>query len=208
MLALAYAVIVAGHSGATLTGSPALAVTGFTNAIAVAAGIENFLALTSDGSVWAWGSDGFGQFGDGIFSEGIQTPVQVSGLSNIVAICSGYYHCLALDTNGQVWAWGLNSSGQLGDNGAEYDSALPVLVFSNATQIAAGIAHSLAVDTQGGLWAWGSDSAGQLGDAGSAKHQRPNPGFGYKQRRCHRRRIRCFGCLGWQWERVAVGQLR
>ena len=94
------------------------------------------------------------------------TPVQVSGLSNIVAICAGDNHSLALDTNGCVWAWGLNESGQLGDGGTEAANGLPVLVFSNAVQIAAGANHSLALDNESNVWAWGNDGSGQLGDGG------------------------------------------
>jgi probable HAF family extracellular repeat protein len=151
-----------------ITVLPPTPVAGLTNALAVAVGAQHFLALTSDGFVWAWGLAYYGQFGDGSFFGASLTPVQVSGLSNIVAICSGDHHCLALDAHCQVWAWGLNNQGQLGDNAAESESALPVLVFSNAVAIAAGASHSLALDQLGRLWTWGSDGAGQLGDAGSA----------------------------------------
>ena len=148
-------------------------VSGLTNAVSVAAGVESFLALTGGGSVWAWGLGNFGELGDGGFCGGSATPVQVPGLSNIVAVCCGDYHCLALDTNGQVWAWGLNNYGQLGDNETESELALPVLVFSNATQIAAGSVHSLALDLHGNLWAWGGNGVGQLGDGGSANQVAP-----------------------------------
>jgi alpha-tubulin suppressor-like RCC1 family protein len=140
-------------------------VEGLTNVIAVAAGVQHFLALSIDGTVWAAGSDNLGQLGDGMAGGG-DTPVQVSGLSNIVAICAGDNHSLALDTNGCVWAWGLNESGQLGDGGTEAANGLPVLVFSNAVQIAAGANHSLVLDNESNVWAWGNDGSGQLGDGG------------------------------------------
>ncbi|HWY30805.1 MAG TPA: Ig-like domain-containing protein, partial [Candidatus Acidoferrum sp.] len=141
-------------------------VAGLTNAVAVAAGEYHFLALLSNGTVWAWGQDGSGQLGNGNIGNYSVTPVQVTGLSNIVAICSGSQHNLALDTNGCVWAWGDNSYGELGDGGAENASATPIPVLTNITQIAAGNFHSLALDALGNLWAWGHDNAGQLGDAG------------------------------------------
>jgi hypothetical protein len=103
------------------------------------------------------------------------SPVQVSGLSNIVAICAGDNHSLALDANGCVWAWGLNDSGQLGDGGTEAASGLPVMVLTNILQIAAGSSHSLAVDRAGKLWTWGSDSAEQLGDGSFKNANLPMP---------------------------------
>ena len=123
----------------------------------------------SDGTVWAWGADNRGQLGDGGTLGYSDTPVQVSGLSNIVALCAGDDHSLALDVNGCVWAWGYNYEGQLGDGGTEIDSDVPVMVagLTNLVAIAAGVSHSLALDNTGKLWAWGSDSAGQLGDGGS-----------------------------------------
>jgi alpha-tubulin suppressor-like RCC1 family protein len=100
----------------------------------------------------------------------LNQPAQVSGLSNVVAICAGGYHRLALDVNGQVRAWGDNYYGQLGDGGSEWSSDQPVLVagLTNVIKIAAGVVHSLALDGEGRLWAWGDDSAGQLGDGGLA----------------------------------------
>jgi len=155
-----------GSDISTVTLTTPTQVAGITNAIAVAVGEQHMLVLLSDGSVWAWGQDNFGQLGNGSFGDSSDVPVQVLGLTNIVKICAGANHNLALDANGCVWAWGRNNSGQLGDGGGEYSLALPVMVLTNIVQIAAGTAHSLAVDSQGELWAWGKDSSGQLGDGG------------------------------------------
>lgn len=56
--------------------------------------------------VWAWGANYYGQLGDGAWIIRL-TPVQVIGLSNVVAIAAGEYHSLAVKGDGSVWAWGL-----------------------------------------------------------------------------------------------------
>jgi hypothetical protein len=133
-------------------------VSGLTTVTAIACGQSHSLALKSDGTVWAWGFGYFGQLGDGNFYLGIggvATPVQVTGLSGVVAIAGGAQHSLALKSDGTVWAWGAGRSGQLGD-GNFYTNlpggffggvATPVQVIglSAATAIAAGGDNSLAL---------------------------------------------------------------
>ena len=86
-----------------------------TGITAVAAGNEHSLALKSDGTVWAWGSNSNGQLGDNSTTDHA-VPVQVSGLTNVTAIAAGVNFSLALKSDGTVWAWGYNGSGQLGDS--------------------------------------------------------------------------------------------
>src|SRR6185369_17064121 len=111
--------------------------------------------LKSDGTVWAWGDGRVGQLGDGNFYTdppyGVATPVQVRGLSGVVAIAGGSEHSLALKSDGTVWAWGSGYSGQLGD-GNFYTTgnrgvATPVQVsgLTSVTAIAGGGEHSLAL---------------------------------------------------------------
>jgi RHS repeat-associated protein len=80
-------------------------------------------------------------------------------------IAAGFGHTLALKTDGTVWAWGKNSSGQLGNNSAS-NSLVPVQVTSltGAVDVAAGYSHSLAVKSDGTVWAWGSNAFGELGN--------------------------------------------
>ena len=73
--------------------------------VAIAGGGDHSLALKSDGTVWAWGWNGYGQLGDGSTTNRL-TPVPVSGLTGVVAIAGGDYHSLALKSDGTVWAWG------------------------------------------------------------------------------------------------------
>ncbi|MFL5352545.1 PKD domain-containing protein [Archangium sp.] len=128
------------------------------------AGDDHTVMLKPDGTVWAWGYNGYGQLGDG--TTGYRgTPSQVPGLSNIISIAAGSNQTLALKQDGTVWSWGSNVNGQLGD-GTSTSRASPVQVtgLSNITAISAGGVHSLALKQDGTLWAWGANGQGQLGD--------------------------------------------
>jgi alpha-tubulin suppressor-like RCC1 family protein len=83
--------------------------------IAIAAGQSHTIALRADGTVWAWGNNGDGRLGNGESGSSERTPVQVSGLGNIVAIAAGGSSTFALKDDGSVWAWGNNDDRQLGD---------------------------------------------------------------------------------------------
>jgi len=102
-------------------------VNGLTNIIAISAGGDHSLALKNDSTVWAWGNNTSGQVGDGSSSYEVLTPVQVVGLSNIIAISAGGGHSVALKNDGTVWSWGENEKGQLGD-GTHIDRRTPVQV--------------------------------------------------------------------------------
>ena len=103
--------------------------------------------------------------------EGINDPPQIFIHPHIKQIATGFYHTLALKQDGTVWAWGANSSGQLGINSTEQKS-YPVQVknasgtgfLTDIAAIAAGALHSLAVTNEGTLLAWGDNSEGQLGN--------------------------------------------
>lgn len=142
-------------------------VNGMTDVIAVSAGNISSLALKSDGTVWGWGGDNFGQLGDGnanltgCFCE--LAPVQAAGLNNIVAITNGSYHAMALKGDGTVWAWGNNSNGQLGIGNTNNTATPTQIAISDIIAIAAGQNHSYALKSDGTVWAWGDNSWGQLG---------------------------------------------
>ncbi|MHB8513293.1 MAG: RCC1 domain-containing protein, partial [Actinomycetota bacterium] len=130
----------------------------------VAAGNDHSLALKSDGSVWAWGHNNFGQLGNNSTTDSY-VPVHVSGLANVVAIAGGVGHSLAVTSDGSVWAWGDNAIGQLG-NGSTTNSSVPVRVsnISGVVSVAGGDGHSLALKSDGSVWAWGRNNEGQLGN--------------------------------------------
>jgi alpha-tubulin suppressor-like RCC1 family protein len=89
--------------------------------------------LKSDGTVWSWGNNMFGQLGDGSTTDRY-TPVQVSGLVSVTALGGRGYHSLAIKSDGSVWTWGLNGDGQLGD-GTTRNSSVPVQVIGLSKKI-------------------------------------------------------------------------
>ncbi|WP_026185021.1 RCC1 domain-containing protein [Salinispora vitiensis] len=141
---------------------------------AVAAGRHHSLALTSAGTVLAWGDNGFGQLGDGTTTRRT-TPVEASLPSGttVTAVAAAESHSLAVTSAGAAFGWGLNNLGQLGD-GSTDDRSTPASVAlppgAEVTAIAAGNRHSLAVISTGTALAWGYNAFGQLGD-GTTTHR-------------------------------------
>ncbi len=156
--------------GTTINKSIPVQVSGGGNTwVAIAAGGDHTVALKSDGTLWAWGYNFFGQLGDGTTTNKT-TPVQVAGGGNTwVAVTAGGNHTVALKSDGTLWAWGYNLYGQLGD-GTTINKSTPVQVPGGGNTwvaIAAGGAggnHTVALKSDGTLWAWGYNFYGQLGD--------------------------------------------
>ena len=155
-----------GTSGTSLQTTP-VQVSGLSNIVAISAGYYHGLALRSDGSLWAWGMNSDGQLGDGTTTQRTAPEEVISGTVQVVAVCAGGYHSLALKSNGSVWAWGMNSFGELGDGTlTERNSPEQITGLTGVTQICAGEYQSLAMTSNGSVWAWGNGFFGQLGNGG------------------------------------------
>ncbi len=129
---------------------------------AVAAGTDHSLAINS-GKAYAWGRNDNGQIGDASTTDRLTpVPIAASTLTNVAAVAAGGNHSLALH-NQQVYAWGDNAYGEIGD-GTTTQRTAPATVsgLTSATAIAAGNYFSLAVQC-GAVWAWGDNTYGQLG---------------------------------------------
>ncbi len=146
-------------------------------AVAVGASYNYSLALTSSGQVLTWGYNGSGQLGNGFLtSSEVPTLVHLPHGVVIRQVANGGYDGLALSAQGQLYAWGDNQWGQLGD-GTRNSRLSPVLVKLpkgvKITAIAGGSQHSLALTSTGRVLAWGLGSFGQLGDNSTKNSELP-----------------------------------
>ena len=151
-------------------------VKGLSGVTAIAASGADDMALLSNGTVMTWGGNIYGTLGNGTTGGGKEgpfgstVPIQVPGLTGVVAIAAGGADDAALLKNGTVETWGENKNGQLGD-GTTVEKDRPTLVkgLSGVKQIApGGVAslggHMLALLNNGTVMAWGGNLAGQLGN--------------------------------------------
>ena len=131
----------------------------------VSAGNVHSLAVKTNGTLWSWGNGQFGQLGNGIFNSATPNVTQVGTANDWLQVSAGNRFSLAIKTTGTLWSWGLNSTGQLGQNNV-VNLNLPTQVgtANNWFRIDAGNQHSLAVDAFGFMYAWGNNTFGQLGD--------------------------------------------
>jgi alpha-tubulin suppressor-like RCC1 family protein len=97
------------------------------------------LARTSAGDVWFWGTNSYGESGDGTTTGVYVTPVQVPGLHQITGIAVAGWHCLALRSDGTVWGWGNNQVGEVGVGPAPYTQNTPIVVPLPGGRLASGV---------------------------------------------------------------------
>jgi alpha-tubulin suppressor-like RCC1 family protein len=122
------------------------------------------LALKSNGTLWAWGQNFYGQLGNGTNTHS-NIPVQVGSDNDWLMISPGNDYVLAIKTNLTLWAWGLNSVRQLGD-GSTTNRNVPIQIGTDNdwTWVDGGFQTSLAIKNNGSLWAWGVNDAGLFGN--------------------------------------------
>jgi alpha-tubulin suppressor-like RCC1 family protein len=134
-------------------------------AISMDVGSNHACAVTSMGKVKCWGWNPYGQLGNGrAYAESIMVTIS-QPIMGATSLSAGEAHTCALTSSANVWCWGANSLGQLGD-GSTADRYIPVQVngLSNVAFIAPGWYHTCAVTRSGSAMCWGYNAAGQLGD--------------------------------------------
>lgn len=135
---------------------------------ALCAGFRHVLAVDNAGRVWAWGETSNGKLGIGATAARWAPPTPVPLTGNFIAVACGAQFSLALRDDGQLYAWGMDETGQLGQgrNLGMSQTPLPVPGLPPIREVAAGghLGHTLAVAQDGSLWAWGRNDSGQLGD--------------------------------------------
>jgi len=131
-------------------------------------------ALRSDGTVWGWGWNSFGQMGIAGISLLHRFPMQIQGLDNITAIDAGREHVVALRSDGTVWTWGRNNARQLGVATGNFRyTPMRVEGVDGVVAIAAGALHTVVLKSDGTVWTWGTNQMGTLGDGTTTQRSEP-----------------------------------
>ncbi|TGK33216.1 chromosome condensation regulator [Leptospira gomenensis] len=155
---------------------PPTEVPGITNAVMGAYGFDHALVLKADGTVVSFGLNNVGQLGNGATGLGANSistsPVDVVGLTEVIQIVAGSQHSAALTASGEVYVWGRNQYGNLGNGSVETGTTVhstpeKVPGLTGVIQIANGRDHILALKEDGTVFSWGLNASGQLGIGGT-----------------------------------------
>ena len=186
-----------GTNTTTHRSTPGTTFAGGTNWKQVSCGYHHTAAIKTDGTLWTWGYNIFGQVGNNVeFGPDVITPVTTfAGGTNWKQVACGDYHNAAIKTNGTLWTWGLNSNGQIGDNTSTQRNT-PVTTFAGGTNWKhvsdGGGEYTAAIKTDGTLWTWGYNNNGLLGDNTTIRRSTPITTF----------------AGGTNWKQVSRGQFR
>jgi alpha-tubulin suppressor-like RCC1 family protein len=150
-----------------------LSATGWTGPAVVGAAFS--CGGRAGGTVACWGSDAFGQLGNGPNGD-TAAPALVDGVgTGATALTAGDLHACAIVASGQISCWGSNGVGQLGSDAPGGPSSVPTPVVGNQAwrQVSAGQDHTCSVTAGRRLFCWGANAAGQLGIGSFIPRNRP-----------------------------------
>jgi len=197
--------------GGDFRNTPVTTFVGGTNWKSVDSGGYHTSAIKTDGTLWVWGSNENGQLGINQGNVSRLTPVTTFiGGTTWKSVSGGRLHTVAIKTDGTLWTWGKNNSGELGINEGDVntDRNTPVTTFVGGTNwksVVCGYAHTAAIKTDGSLWTWGGNGGGALGVNGGSNRSTPVTTFAggnnWKSVSCgrtHTAAIKTDGTL-WVW---------
>jgi alpha-tubulin suppressor-like RCC1 family protein len=181
----------------------------------VACGDQHTAAVKTDGTLWVWGYNFYGQLGNNTTLTR-STPVTIfSGATNWKQVACGKNHTASVRNDGTLWSWGRNNGGQLGTSDTT-DRSTPTVSYNGTAdwiQVSCGYSHTSAIKADGTLWTWGDNSLGQLGTYDLTTRCTPVTTYAgetnWKQVACgnyHTAAIKTDGTL-WIWGTNSAGQL-
>ena len=183
----------------------------------LSAGTNFCFAIKTDGTMWSWGSDGYGSLAQNTAHPAgtRSSPVQVPG-TNWSMVCANQTGAAAIKTDGTLWAWGMNQAGGAGSLGQNdiVDYSSPVQIPGTTwSKVFPTAPHSYGgVKTDGTLWAWGYNNHGQLGQNNQTHYSSPVqiPGTNWSNG-VSSGNYAAFGVktdgTAWKWGRNEYGQL-
>jgi alpha-tubulin suppressor-like RCC1 family protein len=204
-----------GNAQTTDRSTPVTTFAGGTNWKQVSCGGIHTAAIKTDGTLWVWGANSYGQLGNAQTTN-VSTPVTTfAGGTNWKQVNGGYAFLAAIKTDGTLWTWGAGGNGRLG-NAQTTNRSTPVTTFAGGTnweQVSSRSQSAGAIKTDGTLWMWGRNSSGELGNAQTTNVSTPVTTFAggtnWKQVACspvHTSAIKTDGTL-WTWGSGANGKL-
>jgi alpha-tubulin suppressor-like RCC1 family protein len=180
-----------GDGTTTSRTSPVTTAGGGTNWKQVSCGYNHTAAIKTDGTLWVWGRNDYGQLGNSTITNTSSPITPISGeATNWKQVSCGYRFTLAIKTDGTLWAWGKNNVGQLGNSTITNTSSpiTPISAGTNWKQVSCGYDYTTAIKTDGTLWTWGNNTTGQLGDNTTTARSSPGTtvagGTNWKQVSC------------------------
>jgi len=198
-----------GNNTTTNRCTPVTTFAGGTNWKQVSCGVNFTAAIKTDGTLWTWGRNNYGQLGDNTTTNRCTPVTTFAGGTNWKQVSCGRRHTAAIKTDGTLWTWGRNSYGNLGINNTDH-RCTPVTTFAGGTnwkQVSCGRRHTAAIKTDGTLWMWGRNHYGELGNNTTTNRSTPVTTFAggtnWKQVSCgvnFTAAIKTDGTL-WTWGR-------
>jgi len=140
-------------------GHPGTPVKIMDNVKAVSAHGNSTFAIKTDGSLWSWGENSYGELGD--TGRGVTSPRPAKLMDDVVSV-SG---TMAIKTDGSLWGWGFNRYGRLANDKVGDEIYPPMKIMEDVAAVSTGNGFSVALKKDGTLWGWGVNSQGQLGSS-------------------------------------------